>query len=73
MNHLMRAISVGSAFAMVSVLGGCAATDAAPQESVGEAQQDLSVDVCPAGVPALLTPPATESLKSKVSAVGVQI
>jgi Protein of unknown function (DUF3455) len=73
MNHLIRAISVGSAFAVVSVLGGCSATDSAPQESVGEAQQDLSVSVCPASVPAVLTPPATESLKSKVSAVGVQI
>ncbi len=73
MNHFMRALSVGSALAMVSVFGGCSATDSAPQESVGEAQQDLSVDVCPAGVPAALTPPATESLKFKVSAVGVQI
>ncbi len=73
MNHFMRAISVGTAFAAVGVLGGCSAADSAPRESVGETQQDLSVDVCPAGVPAALTPPATESLKFKVSAVGVQI
>lgn len=73
MNHFMRAISFGSAVAVVSMLGGCSAPDAQPQESAGEEQQALSTDACPAGVPASLLPPATESLKLKVSAVGVQI
>lgn len=73
MNHFMRAISFGSAVAIVSVLGGCSATGAQSEESAGEAQAALSTDACPAGVPAALTPPATESLKFKVSAVGVQI
>jgi Protein of unknown function (DUF3455) len=75
MNHLKRTISFWPAIAMVSVLGGCSAAGTAsqPEESVGEAQAMLSTDACPAGVPAALTPPATESLKTKVSAVGVQI
>lgn len=73
MNHFMRAISLVSAVAVVSVLGGCSATSAQSEESAGEAQAALSTDACPAGVPATLVPPATESLKLKVSAVGVQI
>ena len=73
MNHFMRAISLVSAVAVVSVLGGCSATSAQSEESAGEVQAALSTDACPAGVPATLAPPATESLKLKVSAVGVQI
>jgi hypothetical protein len=73
MNQFMRAISFGSALVVVGLLGGCSATDAQPEENVGEAQAALSTDACPAGVPATLLPPATESLKFKVNAVGVQI
>jgi Protein of unknown function (DUF3455) len=73
MNHLKRVISFWPAIAMVSVLGGCSVSASQPEESVGEAQALLSIDACPAGVPATLAPPASESLKSKVSALGVQI
>lgn len=73
MNHLLRGISVGSAAVLVSLLSACSATDTAPQESVGEAEAALSASVCPPDVPATLAPPATESLKQKLSAVGVQI
>jgi len=75
MNHLKRTISFWPAIALVSLLGGCSAsgTGSQPEESEGEAQAMLSTDACPQGVPATLVPPATESLKSKVSAVGVQI
>jgi len=77
MNHLKSVISFWPAVAMLSVLGGCSASassaESLPEESVGEAQAALGVDACPAGVPATLAPAATESLKSKVNAVGVQI
>lgn len=73
MNHLLRGISVGSAGVLLALLGACSATEAEPQESLGEAQAAISTNECPAGVPATLAPPATESLKQKVSAVGVQI
>ena len=73
MNHLMRVGSVGPMVALLGVLAGCSANDAPSQESFAEAQAKLSVDECPTGVPASLLPPATESLKSKVSAIGVQI
>lgn len=73
MNHLMRAVCVGPMVALLGVLAGCSATADQPEESAGEAQASLSIDECPAGVPASLAPPPTESLKSKVSAVGVQV
>lgn len=73
MNYLLRCISVGSVTALVSLLGACSATDSEPQENLGEAQEALSASACPPGVPATLAPPATESLKQKLSAVGVQI
>jgi hypothetical protein len=73
MNYLRRVISFWPAVAMLSVLGGCSAADAQLEGGVGEAQAKLSLDECPAGVPATLAPPATESLKTKLSAVGVQI
>jgi hypothetical protein len=73
MKHFMRAISFGSVVALLSVLGACSATSPQPEESAGEAQEALSTDACPAGVPATLVPPATESLKFKANAVGVQI
>jgi hypothetical protein len=75
MNHLKSVISCCSAIAMVSMLGGCSSAETAslPEESMGEAQAALSTDACPAGVPSTLAPPATESLKFKANAVGVQI
>jgi hypothetical protein len=75
MNYLKRVVGVGPVLALLGVLAGCSASgsDQRPEESFGEGQASLSVDECPAGVPASLLPPAGESLKSKVSAVGVQI
>ena len=73
MNHLMRSVSFGAVVVVLGMLGGCSAPGVQPEESAGEAQESLSADACPAGVPAALVPPATESLAHKLSAVGVQI
>ena len=75
MNHLKSVISFWPAVAMVSLLGGCSASGSETpfEDGKGEEQALLGAGACPAGVPATLAPPATESLKSKVSAVGVQI
>jgi hypothetical protein len=73
MNHLTRTVSFWPALALVGVLGGCTGVISQPQDNQGDAQAALSTDVCPPGVPATLTPPAGESLKLKLSAIGVQI
>lgn len=77
MTQLKLVFAVFSVIGLGSVLSGCSAQPGAGSESeeetLGQASDALDVaEVCPAGVPATLLPPANETIKSKVSAVGVQ-
>jgi hypothetical protein len=73
MNHLKHVFSFVSVATLVSALGGCAAAGSESEESVAQASEALGTEVCPAGVPATLTPPAGETLKLALTGVGVQI
>lgn len=76
MTQLKQVFAVFSVIGLGSVLGGCSAQPGASEtaeETLGQATEALDVaEVCPAGVPATLLPPANETIKSKVNAVGVQ-
>jgi hypothetical protein len=76
MTQLKLVFAVFSVIGLGGVLGGCSAQPGASEtgeERLGQASEALDVaEVCPAGVPATLLPPANESIKSKVNAVGVQ-
>lgn len=66
-----------SVLGLVSVLDGCSANGGEGSESspetLAQTREALDVaDVCPTGVPATLLPPANETIKSSVNAVGVQ-
>jgi len=53
-------------------LGACAAAPTA-SEDVTASEAALSTDVCPANVPAALTPAADQTIKASLLGVGVQI
>jgi hypothetical protein len=76
MTQLKQVLAVFSAIGLSSALGGCSAQPASSdsaEEALGQTSDPLEVsEVCPAGVPATLLPPANETIKSKVNAVGVQ-
>jgi hypothetical protein len=72
-------IQIKHALAFVSIAGlssslvGCSTADAAPEETLAQTSEAISTDICPAGVPATLVPAADQTLKSKLTGVGVQI
>ena len=74
MIQLKQVLAVCSLVGLSGVMSGCApAGSEQSPEILGNASEALDVaDVCPAGVPASLLPPANETIKSKVSGVGVQ-
>jgi hypothetical protein len=75
MTQLKVVCAVFSMFGLGSVLGACSAQPAPEtgEETLGQTSDALDVaEVCPAGVPATLLPPANETIKSRVNAVGVQ-
>jgi len=73
MIHIKHVLALVSVVGFASSLGGCAAGSAAPEETLGQSADALSVDICPAGVPVTLAPAADQTLKSTFTGVGVQI
>lgn len=77
MNHLrtipLAALSSSSILGPALALAGCAGTPGEPKVQLGFAGQELSASVCPAKVPAALTPAADQKLMATLTGVGVQI
>ena len=67
------AVSPCSILGLALALVGCAGTPGEPQVQLGFAGQELSASVCPANVPAALTPAADQKLMATLAGVGVQI
>jgi len=73
MIHLKHLLAFGSTLSLVSMLAGCSQEPgSASEESPGQATEALCSYECPL-TPAALTPPAGETIKSKLLGVGVQI
>ena len=73
MNHLRKTTVASSMLALIGLLVGCQAAPSAEEGVAGESEQAIGTDDCPANMPAGLAPGDGETLKSKLSAVGVQI
>jgi Protein of unknown function (DUF3455) len=70
MNHSKRML--GFALGVGLIASGCTAEP--PQtEETSSSEETLSSNVCPAGVPAALAPPADQTIKASLSGIGVQI
>jgi hypothetical protein len=66
---LLSAISVLG----VPMLAGCSGTGGKTEMPAGQEAQAISDDFCPAGIPAALTPPPDQTLKSHFTGIGSQI
>jgi hypothetical protein len=73
MIHIKHVLAFVSVTGLASTLGGCAASGAEPEETLGKSAAAISTDVCPAGVPATLAPAEDQTIKSTFTGVGVQI
>jgi len=73
MNKFKASVAIVSASFVASALAGCAEAGSPAEEATIAAQDTLSSSDCPPGVPAAINPPAGETLKFKLSGVGVQI
>ena len=71
MNHSKLVVCFG--ISVGAVMGGCAAAPQASEEITTTEAALSSSDVCPAGVPPELAPPADQTIKASLTGVGVQI
>ena len=74
----MNQMNGSAALAAISLLGfstltGCARPPSPGEEALGQDIQAISTDVCPADVPAALTPLPDQTLKMVFAGIGVQI
>jgi hypothetical protein len=69
-NHLLSLVAGAS---LCTVMSGCAMSPGAPGETIEEASQAISDDVCPESMPAGLKPDADQTIKSSFLGVGFQI
>lgn len=73
MNHIKHALAFVSVAGLAGLLAGCSSAETGSEESLAQSSQAISTDICPASVPATLTPAADQTLASKLTGVGVQI
>jgi len=70
MNHSKLVVYFGISVGLI--VGGCASAPQAAEE-ITTTEEALSKDLCPAGVPPELAPPADQTIKASLSGVGAQI